>query len=138
MKQNRSFAVLAFFVILGVGAAFAYARYRIGANVEAGGVGVCAFVLALVVASAIQIADQWDRAVILRLGKFRSLKGPGLFFIVPVLDPMDRHPRHYDRFQSGKDADQGYGASGCGCRTVLESGGPKEGGFGRGGLSKRH
>ena len=79
MKQNRSFAVLSFLVILGIGAALAYARYRVGANLEAGGIGVGAFVLALVVASAIQVADQWDRAVILRLGKFRSLKGPTVF-----------------------------------------------------------
>ncbi len=30
----------------------------------------------------------WDRAVILRLGKFHSLRGPGLFFIVPVVDAI--------------------------------------------------
>jgi cellobiose-specific phosphotransferase system component IIC len=88
MKQNRSFAALSFLVILGIGAALAYARYRVGANLEAGGIGVGAFVLAMVVASAIQVADQWDRAVILRLGKFRSLKGPGLFLIIPVLDAI--------------------------------------------------
>jgi regulator of protease activity HflC (stomatin/prohibitin superfamily) len=34
------------------------------------------------------VADQWDRAVILRLGKFRALKGPGLFFIIPVIDAI--------------------------------------------------
>jgi regulator of protease activity HflC (stomatin/prohibitin superfamily) len=88
MKQNRSFAVLVFFVVLGVGAALAYVRYRAADNVAAIVIGVCAFILALVLAAAIQVADQWDRAVILRLGKFRSLKGPGLFFIVPVLDAI--------------------------------------------------
>ena len=45
-------------------------------------------ILALVVSSAIQIADQWDRAVVLRLGHFHSLKGPGLFFIIPVIDAI--------------------------------------------------
>jgi regulator of protease activity HflC (stomatin/prohibitin superfamily) len=88
MKQNRSFAVLLAFVIFGLGAAVAYARYRVGANVEAVGIGVIAFALALVVLSTIQVADQWDRAVILRLGHFHSLKGPGLFFIIPVLDAI--------------------------------------------------
>jgi hypothetical protein len=73
MKQNRSFAALVFFVILGIGAALAYARYRVADNVEAVAIGVSAFILALVLASAIQVADQWDRAVILRLGQFRSL-----------------------------------------------------------------
>ncbi|MGZ5516094.1 MAG: slipin family protein [Limisphaerales bacterium] len=42
----------------------------------------------MVVASATQVANQWDRAVILRLGEFRALKGPGLFFIIPVLDAI--------------------------------------------------
>jgi regulator of protease activity HflC (stomatin/prohibitin superfamily) len=88
MNQNRSFAVLISFVIFALGAAVAYARYKAGANVEAVGIGVASFILALVVLSAIQVADQWDRAVVLRLGHFHSLKGPGLFFIIPVLDAI--------------------------------------------------
>jgi regulator of protease activity HflC (stomatin/prohibitin superfamily) len=88
MKQNKSFAALIFMVILGLGAALAYARLRVGAALEAGGIGVVAFVIAALVASAIQVADQWDRAVILRLGHFHSLRGPGLFFIIPVLDAI--------------------------------------------------
>ena len=55
-------------------------------NVQSAWIGVIAFVVALVVSLAIKVADQWDKAVILRLGKFRSLKGPGLFFIIPVID----------------------------------------------------
>ena len=88
MQQNRSFAVLSFVVILAIGAALAYTQYRAGANLEAGVIGVAAFILASLVAAAIQVADQWDRAVILRLGKFRALKGPGLFFIIPVIDAI--------------------------------------------------
>src|SRR5271163_3200409 len=88
MKQNRSFAALIFVVILGVGAAFAYARYAVGSIMEAAGIGVVGFIVALVVASSIQVADQWDRAVILRLGHFHALRGPGLFFILPVLDAI--------------------------------------------------
>ncbi|MEP6668670.1 MAG: slipin family protein [Chthoniobacter sp.] len=44
--------------------------------------------VAIVVSSAIQVADQWDRVVILRLGVFHSLKGPGLFFLIPVIDTI--------------------------------------------------
>jgi regulator of protease activity HflC (stomatin/prohibitin superfamily) len=51
-------------------------------------IGVFAFVLAVLVSVAIKVADQWEKAVILRLGKFRSLKGPGLFFIIPVIDAI--------------------------------------------------
>ena len=86
MRTSSSFAGLIFIVILGIGAGLAYTMYRVGSNTAAAGVGVGGFVIALVVSLAIKVADQWDRAVILRLGKFRSLKGPGLFFIIPVID----------------------------------------------------
>jgi len=36
----------------------------------------------------IKIANQWERAVILRLGKFKSLKGPGPFFIIPIIETI--------------------------------------------------
>jgi uncharacterized membrane protein YqiK len=36
----------------------------------------------------IKIANQWERAVVLRLGRFRCLKGPGPFFIIPVIDSI--------------------------------------------------
>jgi len=88
MRQNRSFALLVFFVILGIGAALAYARYRACDNLEAGVIGISAFFLAMIVSSAIQVADQLDRAVVLRLGHFQSLRGPGLFFIIPVIDAI--------------------------------------------------
>jgi len=35
---------------------------------------------------AIKIANQWERAVVLRFGRYRGLHGPGLFWIVPVAD----------------------------------------------------
>ena len=88
MRQNKSFATLLFIVILGVGAALAYASHKAGADLSAIGIGVGAFVIALIVSAAIQVADQWDRVVILRLGQFHSLKGPGLFFIIPVIDAI--------------------------------------------------
>ena len=88
MKQNRSFSTLVFIVILAVGAAFAYARRGVALNLEVAVIGGAAFLLALAVSSAIQVADQWDRVVILRLGHFHALKGPGLFFIVPIIDAI--------------------------------------------------
>ena len=33
-----------------------------------------------------KIAQQWERAIVLRLGRFHSMRGPGLFWIVPFLD----------------------------------------------------
>ena len=37
---------------------------------------------------ALKVASQWEKAVILRLGKFRGLRGPGLFWIVPIIDSV--------------------------------------------------
>ena len=45
-------------------------------------------VLTLLITSSIKIADQWEKAVLLRMGKYVGLKGPGIFFIVPVLDKV--------------------------------------------------
>jgi regulator of protease activity HflC (stomatin/prohibitin superfamily) len=36
-----------------------------------------------------KIAQQWERAVVLRLGRFAGLQGPGLFWIVPFVDKVD-------------------------------------------------
>jgi len=89
MKQNSSpFGLLIFIVILGLGAAVAYATNGLAANLGVAWIGVVAFVLALVVSSAIQVANQWDRVVILRLGQFHALKGPGMFFIIPIIDTI--------------------------------------------------
>jgi regulator of protease activity HflC (stomatin/prohibitin superfamily) len=35
---------------------------------------------------ALKIADQWEKAIVLRFGRFRGLKGPGLFWMVPIVD----------------------------------------------------
>jgi len=75
-------------VMLGIGAALAYAMHRVSADFKAIWILGAAVVLALVVSSAIQVADQWNRAVVLRLGKFRSLQGPGLFLIIPLIDTI--------------------------------------------------
>jgi regulator of protease activity HflC (stomatin/prohibitin superfamily) len=37
---------------------------------------------------AIKIADQWQKGVVLRFGRFRGLKGPGLFWIIPIADSV--------------------------------------------------
>ncbi len=88
MKTNRSFSALIFVLVLGIGAALAYAMHRESADFTAIGILAVSFVLAFAVSSAIQVADQWSKAVVLRLGKFRSLEGPGLFLIFPLIETI--------------------------------------------------
>jgi len=40
----------------------------------------------LMVASGIKVIKEWERAPVLRLGRFVGLKGPGLFYIIPFVD----------------------------------------------------
>jgi regulator of protease activity HflC (stomatin/prohibitin superfamily) len=49
---------------------------------------VSGFLLGLVLLFAIKVARQWERAVVLRFGKFVGLKGPGLFGIIPIVDTV--------------------------------------------------
>ena len=88
MKTNNSFASLVFFLIFGTGLAIAYITS--GFQVTAGGmwIGATSFFIALIISSSIKIADQWEKAVVLRLGKFHALRGPGLFFIIPIIDQI--------------------------------------------------
>jgi len=88
VKPASSFATLVFVVILGISVALSYALYGISANWGSSWVIISALIVATIVSFAIKVADQWNRAVVLRLGRYRSLEGPGLFFIIPVVETV--------------------------------------------------
>ena len=50
--------------------------------------GIAGIVLGLLLMQAPKVAQQWERAIVLRLGRFRQMRGPGLFFIVPFIDTI--------------------------------------------------
>jgi SPFH domain / Band 7 family len=50
------------------------------------GIVIAVNLVGLYLLFATKIADQWEKAVLLRLGKFRGLRGPGLFWVIPVID----------------------------------------------------
>jgi len=49
---------------------------------------IVGILLGLFLAQAPRIARQWERAVVLRLGRYVGLRGPGLFFIIPFVDSI--------------------------------------------------
>src|SRR5579863_3102945 len=51
-------------------------------------VGICWLLGDIVISSGIQLAAQWERGVVFRLGQFSGMKGPGLFFIIPLVDQV--------------------------------------------------
>ena len=73
--------VLAFAALV---AWFAYDRSSLGGYVVAAVLAIVAFLIP----QAIMVADQWERAVVLRLGKLSAIRGPGLFVIVPFIDEV--------------------------------------------------
>ena len=66
----------------------AYSMYNASAVTPALWTGIISFVVALLISYSIRIADQWVKAVILRLGRFHSLRGPGIFFLIPIVDTV--------------------------------------------------
>jgi regulator of protease activity HflC (stomatin/prohibitin superfamily) len=86
MKSKSLFSGFIFVIIMVIGLVWARSVYSATNIVEAAIIAGSAFIIAVVISSAIKIADPWDKAVVLRLGQFKSLKGPGLFFIVPIID----------------------------------------------------
>jgi regulator of protease activity HflC (stomatin/prohibitin superfamily) len=88
MKNKSLFASVVFIIILAIGLGVDYSMHGISTSLESTIIAIIALIIASYISSAIKIADPWDKAVVLRLGKFHSLKGPGLFFIIPVLDTI--------------------------------------------------
>ena len=75
-------AVAVWLVGLGAGAALA----ATGSPIPGAALAFVSLLLGLYLIFALKIANQWEKAVVLRFGKYRGLAGPGLFWIVPVVD----------------------------------------------------
>jgi regulator of protease activity HflC (stomatin/prohibitin superfamily) len=87
--QNKSFlSAVIFVIIFGAALAISYAMHGVATSAEIIVISVAGFIIAAFVSSSINIANPWDKAVVLRLGKFQALRGPGLFFILPILDTI--------------------------------------------------
>src|SRR5579863_5295480 len=50
--------------------------------------GLALFVVAIVIGSSLKMANVWQKFVILRMGKLQSVRGAGLFAIIPVIDSV--------------------------------------------------
>ncbi len=51
---------------------------------------------------AIRVASQWEKIVVLRLGRYRGLRGPGLFHIIPIVDSVSEYVDQRIRVTSAK------------------------------------
>lgn len=78
---------LVFVLLLLVGGAFVIPTAQ---SAPAVGIplGIGWVIMSTIVSSAIQLAAQWETAVVFRLGRFHGMKGPGLFAIIPLIDQL--------------------------------------------------
>ena len=81
MPRVNVISLLLLFVI--AGASLAVAVLRDNPLWLIGGV-----VIAILAALSPKVAQQWEKAIILRLGKYTAMKGPGLFWVVPLIDQV--------------------------------------------------
>jgi regulator of protease activity HflC (stomatin/prohibitin superfamily) len=56
------------------------------ADTVVGAVFTLWLIAALYLLFALKVADQWEKGVVLRFGRFRGLRGPGMFWVVPIVD----------------------------------------------------
>jgi len=51
---------------------------------------IVGILIGLYCAFAIKVADQWEKAIVLRLGRYQGLRGPGPFVVIPIVDRVSR------------------------------------------------
>lgn len=49
---------------------------------------IAGVLLGLLLAQSPKVASQWERAIVLRLGKYHAMRGPGLFWVIPFVDDV--------------------------------------------------
>jgi len=85
-SANSPAGVLAF-LLFALAAGAVYLGNRSGGDLYYA-LGVFLALLGFLTPLSIQMANQWERAVVLRLGKLKAIRGPGLFMIVPFIDAV--------------------------------------------------
>ena len=78
------FAAALFFIVAGT-------MLAIGWSVLSSGLVIAALAIGALVAFSVRIAPQWERVVILRLGRFHRVAGPGPYFVIPVIEHAASH-----------------------------------------------
>ncbi|MDH7511033.1 MAG: slipin family protein [Methanolinea sp.] len=88
MKQPNNLQVAVFLVLFAIGLFAAYPLYTATGEPAFLLPALVALLVALFLAAAIQIANQWEKAVVLHLGRYKGLFGPGIFTIVPLIETV--------------------------------------------------
>jgi regulator of protease activity HflC (stomatin/prohibitin superfamily) len=74
-----------------LGAALAMAGVGIAAATRQPAWAVAGMVVGFYLIFAVKVADQWERAAVLRFGRYKGMRGPGLYLIVPLVEKISRY-----------------------------------------------
>jgi len=88
MRQASAIPTTLFLIIAAAGLWAAYGAYLAAGPLAGMSVSVLALTCAALLGASVKIASQWDRAIVLRLGRFQAMRGPGPFLIVPIVDTV--------------------------------------------------
>lgn len=61
------------------------------AGVVAPGAALAGAIVGVLLGASLKFTDQWEKAVVLRLGRYQGLRGPGFFAVIPVIDRVGYH-----------------------------------------------
>lgn len=81
-------SMLVFLALSVIGAALTAATWYFAGPVPGVLLAAVWLLISAVISSGVRLAAQWERAVVLRLGKYSTTKGPGLFVIIPLIDQV--------------------------------------------------
>ena len=108
--NDTRYSIAALFAGLIAGAGVAGALFL--AHVPMPLAAVAGVIVGIFFAASIKYTDQWEKAVLLRLGRYRGLRGPGYFAVIPILD---RVPYHIDQ----RIRTTAFGAESCLTRDTV-------------------
>jgi len=87
MPVDAGLKFFVFLIICGIGTAVGFMAAAINPVISVI-IWICTLVVAWLIAAAIRMVAQWQRAIVLNFGKFDGIKGPGLFFITPLVQSV--------------------------------------------------
>jgi regulator of protease activity HflC (stomatin/prohibitin superfamily) len=86
-EEKIGLNVLSLALFVGVAGVLSGIAFMLASNVAILVAAVAAaFLIGVYAALSVRLANQWERAVLLRLGRYTGLKGPGIFWVIPLVD----------------------------------------------------
>lgn len=88
MAFDAAMRIILFIVICALGGALGESLLAVNASLAIAA-WIAGIVIAILIASSVRMTAHWQRAIVLSLGRFSGIRGPGLFFIAPLTQSVN-------------------------------------------------